>query len=48
MIRINLLGVPKAKKASRQAISIGGGANTMVIGLIVAALFAGGNYYYYS
>jgi type IV pilus assembly protein PilN len=47
MIRINLLGVPKTKKAKRQAISIGAGANTMVIGLIVAALFAGGNYYYY-
>jgi Tfp pilus assembly protein PilN len=47
MIRINLLGVPKSKKAKRQSISIGAGANTMVIGLIVAALFAAGNYYYY-
>jgi Tfp pilus assembly protein PilN len=47
MIRINLLGVPRAKKANRQAISIGAGANTMVVGLIVAALFVGGNYFYY-
>jgi len=47
MIRINLLGVPKSKKAKRQAISIGAGANTMVIGLVIAALFAGGNYFYY-
>ncbi len=48
MIRINLLGVPKAKKAKRQAISIGaGGVNTMAAGLVIAALFAGGNYFYY-
>ncbi len=47
MIRINLLGVPKSKKARRQSISIGAGANTMMIGLVVAALFVGGNYFYY-
>jgi Tfp pilus assembly protein PilN len=48
MIRINLLGIPKAKKAKRQAISIGvGGVNTMAAGLVIAALFAGGNYFYY-
>ena len=48
MIRINLLGVPKTRKAKRQAISIGvDGVNTMVVGLVIAALFAGGNYFYY-
>ncbi len=48
MIRINLLGVPKSKKAKRPAMSMNfGGANTMVAGLIIAALFAGGNYIYY-
>ena len=48
MIRINLLGVPKSKKAKRQAISIGAeGMNTMVVGVVIAALFAGGNYLYY-
>lgn len=48
MIRINLLGVPKSKKAKRQAISIGvGGVNTMAGGVVIAALFAGGNYFYY-
>jgi Tfp pilus assembly protein PilN len=47
MIRINLLGVPKSKRAKRQSISIGAGANTMVIGLVVAGLFAGANYAYY-
>jgi Tfp pilus assembly protein PilN len=48
MIRINLLGVPKSKKAKRQAISIGAdGMNTMVVGVVIAALFAGGNYFYF-
>jgi Tfp pilus assembly protein PilN len=47
MIRINLLGVAKAKKAKRPAITIGAGANTMLVGLVVAAIFAGGNYFYY-
>jgi Tfp pilus assembly protein PilN len=48
MIRINLLGVPKARKAKRPTISIGvGGVNTMAAGLVIAALFAGGNYFYY-
>ena len=36
MIRINLLGVPKAKKARRgPAISLGGGVNMTLIGVIV-------------
>src|SRR4051794_5137557 len=47
MIRINLLGVPKSKKAKRQSISIGAGANTMVIALVIAGLFAGANYFYF-
>ncbi len=50
MIRINLLGVPKAKKGKRAAVAAGGGGegpNFLVVLLIVAALAAGGNYYYY-
>lgn len=48
MIRINLLGVPKARKAKRPTMSIGvSGVNTMAAGLVIAALFAGGNYFYY-
>ncbi len=50
MIRINLLGVPKAKKGKRAAVAAGGGGegpNILVVLLIVAALAAGGNYYYY-
>jgi Tfp pilus assembly protein PilN len=47
MIRINLLGIPRTKKASRPTITIGAGANTMLVGVIVAVLFVGGNYFYY-
>jgi type IV pilus assembly protein PilN len=50
MIRINLLGVPKAKKGHRAAASAGStgeGPNILVVLLIVAALAAGGNYLYY-
>jgi type IV pilus assembly protein PilN len=54
MIRINLLGVPKAKRGKRggatQALpGVGGGAPNMLgVLLILLALGAGGNYYYYS
>jgi Tfp pilus assembly protein PilN len=47
MIRINLLGVAKPKRAKGPSFSIGAGTNTMVIALIVAALTFAGNYYYY-
>ncbi len=48
MIRINLLGVPKAKRG-RRAAAAGGGQppNMLVVLLLVAALALGGNYYYY-
>ncbi len=49
MIRINLLGVPKPKKGRRgPAISIGGGANTTLIGLVILAVAIGVNYFYYN
>ncbi len=49
MIRINLLGVPKPKKGRRgPAISIGGGANMTLVGLVILAAAIGGNYYYYN
>jgi len=47
MIRINLLGVTRPKRSKGPSFSIGVGANTMVIGLIVAAITLGGNYLYY-
>lgn len=48
MIRINLLGVPKAKKARRgPVISVGGGANMTLVGLVVLAAVIGANYWYY-
>lgn len=47
MIRINLLGVTRQKRAKGPSFSVGAGANTMVIVLILAALTLGGNYYYY-
>ncbi len=50
MIRINLLGVPKAKKGKRAAVATGGGGegpNLMVVLVVVAVLAVGGNYYYY-
>jgi Tfp pilus assembly protein PilN len=48
MIRINLLGIAKAKKSKGPSISIGlGSANIMMVGIVVAAIFAGGNYFYY-
>jgi type IV pilus assembly protein PilN len=49
MIRINLLGVPKAKKARRgPTISIGGGVNMTLIGVIVLLAVLGGNWFYYN
>ena len=49
MIRINLLGVPKSKKAKRASFSVsGGGVNTTLVGLIVLAAVLGGNYFYYA
>lgn len=49
MIRINLLGVPKKKAKSRgPAISLGGGVNMTLVGVVVLAAAVGGNYYYYN
>ena len=49
MIRINLLGLPKAKgKRAGVASAGGGGVNIMVVALIVAVLTAAGNYIWYS
>lgn len=51
MIRINLLGIPKAKRGKRAAAALagGGGGSTLVIVLVVlAAITAGGNWYYYN
>ena len=51
MIRINLLGVPHAKKGKRVAVATpgvpGGGPNILVVLLVIVALAAGGNYFYY-
>ena len=48
MIRINLLGAPKAKKAKRAALSMGGGgSNSLIAILIVLAVGVGGNALYY-
>ena len=51
MIRINLLGIPHAKKGKRVAVSTpgtaGGGPSMLVVLLVIVALAAGGNYYYY-
>lgn len=53
MIRINLLGVPKAKRGKRgggaSLPGVGGGApNMLVVLLVLAALAGGGNWYYYN
>ncbi len=47
MIRINLLGVPKAKKKG-PAISMGGGVNMTLIGLVILFAALGGNWWYYN
>jgi len=49
MIRINLLGVPKAKKGRRgPAISLGGGANMTLVGVLLLAAALVGNWFYYN
>jgi Tfp pilus assembly protein PilN len=49
MIRINLLGVPKSKKAKRASFSMSGtGVNTTLLGLIIVAGAVIGNYAYYT
>lgn len=48
MIRINLLGVPKSKKAKRASFSVGAGANVMVLGLILIGGALAANYGYYA
>ena len=52
MIRINLLGLPRPKKGKRGGAAVpavaGEGPNPLVLGVIVALLFAIGNYWYYS
>jgi len=48
MIRINLLGVPKPKKGRRgPAISVGGGANMTLVGVLLVLVVGGGNWWYY-
>ncbi|MGE5110482.1 MAG: PilN domain-containing protein [Acidobacteriaceae bacterium] len=51
MIRINLLGTPRQKKGKRGAaapVSMPGeGPSTLIVLLVVGALAAGGNYFYY-
>ena len=42
MIRINLLGIPKAKKMKRPTITLGGAPNMGVIIAAVAAIAIGG------
>ena len=53
MIRINLLGVPKSKRGKRGGSAslpgVGGGApNMLVVMLVLLAIGAGGNWYYYT
>lgn len=49
MIRINLLGIPKAKRGKRAAAAGGAGGSSIVVVLLVLALLtAGGNWYYYN
>jgi len=53
MIRINLLGVPKAKRGKRGGGAAlpgvsGGAPNMLVVLLVLLAIGAGGNYYYYN
>ncbi len=47
MIRINLLGLPKAKKAKRASFSMGAGTNTTMVGLVLILAALAGNYGYY-
>jgi len=49
MIRINLLGLPKKRSKSRgPVISVGGGANMTLVGLVLLVAALAGNYYYYN
>lgn len=49
MIRINLLGLPRTKKARRgPAISVGGGANMTLVGVLLLLLAGGANWWYYN
>lgn len=50
MIRINLLGVPKAKRGKRATAAIGGAGapNIMIVILVLAAITGGANWYYYN
>ena len=51
MIRINLLGVPKAKRGKRATAGVAGGGgapNILVVLLVLLALTAGANWYYYN
>jgi Tfp pilus assembly protein PilN len=48
MIRINLLGVPKPKKGRRgPTISVGGGANMTLVGVLLLLVVVGANWWYY-
>ena len=51
MIRINLLGVPRQKRGKRATVAISvlpsEGPSVLFVALIVAALFLGGNGFYY-
>jgi Tfp pilus assembly protein PilN len=46
MIRINLLGVSKSKRAKRPSFTVSGGVNTSLIALIVVVAVVAGNYLY--
>lgn len=52
MIRINLLGLPKPKKGKRTAVSMptmtGEGPSILYVALLIVAIAAGGNYWYYT
>jgi Tfp pilus assembly protein PilN len=48
MIRINLLGIPKSKKAKRPTFNVSGGVNTKVVVLAIVAAVLIGNYGYYT
>ncbi|MFB3916425.1 MAG: PilN domain-containing protein [Terriglobales bacterium] len=55
MIRINLLGAPKPKKGKRAAVSLsaissisaGEGLNVLIVSVVLVAIAAGGNGFYY-
>jgi Tfp pilus assembly protein PilN len=48
MIRINLLGIPRAKKAKRPTFNVSGGVNMKVVVLAIVAAAVIGNYGYYT